>query len=658
MRITLLILSIFCSFISYAQQKEIDSIKQVLPAQEALDQVKSFNELSWYYKNSNLDSALYFAKSALDISRKIESQTAIAASFNSIASVLEAQGHLDSAIFLHTKSLQIKEALKDTIGMANSLNNLGIAYDEIGKYNLSLESYFQALRFYESKSDQPFDVAMVLGNIGIVYKKQKEYPKVLEYYEKALKIYEEVGSSFGITVTKGNISGVLLLTGGYREAISYSEEALEGYKNAGYTRYIPYMLGNIGIAYDSLHQPEKARNYHLEAKDLHMANENWLELSNTLTALASNYRRTNEFIKGISSAKEAYHYAVKIEALDFQAKALLELSKNQSKAGEYKDGLTSLFMYKALNDSLFEETKTKQVFELQTQYETEKKEQQIALQQAEISEQNAKIARSRTLLIASTIFTILIIIIGALWRNRIKKKQQLSLQEALLKAKEAEINATISSQEKERSRYARDLHDGFGQMISVLNMNLKRLEDSPKPDERQNVFDTSSKVIKEMYEELKNICFDLMPQTLVKNGLESALREFSDRVNQSGRLFIEVNVFGLDTRLDQLQEISLFRICQEWINNIMKYGNAEKIILQITKDTNEITLLIEDDGMGFEKQLLTSGKGNGWRNLNTRTNLIQGEIDIETQPGKRGSSLILNAPAIRKTITENTIQVV
>jgi signal transduction histidine kinase len=245
-------------------------------------------------------------------------------------------------------------------------------------------------------------------------------------------------------------------------------------------------------------------------------------------------------------------------------------------------------------------------------------------------------------------------------RNRIKKKQKLVLQEERLNTQEATINATISSQEKERARYARDLHDGFGQMISILNMNLQNLVGDPKPKDRQKVFEESEKVINEMYDELRSICFDLMPQTLVKNGLSSALEEFATRINAVDQIYVETNFFGIEDRLEEIQEISLYRISQEWINNILKYSDASKITLQITRDEDEMNLIIEDDGMGFDKQLLLKSKGNGWRNIQTRTKLIGGEIELDTTSGKKGNTLILNYDIQKISIRrkQNTLETV
>jgi signal transduction histidine kinase len=645
MRLITTLFALHLALCSLSQQKEIDSIKQALPLQSPLDQVASLNELSWYYKNFDLDSSIVLATEALKIGREIESKQAQAQSLSSLANAYEAKGKLDSALLFHKQSNSYLIVINDSLGIAGSLNNQGIVYDQLGNYTSSLKCYFQALRIYENRSDAPYDVAMVLGNIGIVYKKQKEYKKVLEYYQRALEIYTSEGSDFGQTVTKGNIGSVLLLTKDYNQAINYLMEAKTGYEKLGHIRYVPYMLNNLGVANDSLGNSQKARDLFLQAKEQHLTHNNQFELANTLIALASNYRKTRDHDLGIKSADEALGYAQAIQAKEFEIAALKELSKNYSANGQHFEAFEALERRDLLKDEQFEETKTKQIFELQTQYETEKKQQQIELQNAHISQQELRLERNQLFLIFTILAIIFILAIALLQRNRLKKKQQIKLQKAHLDSKEAEINASISSQEKERARYARDLHDGFGQMISILNMNLKNLQNGAKPDERQKVFEASEKVIDEMYKELKNICFDLMPQTLIKHGLESALKEFTDRINQAEKVFVELNVFGLEERLTELQEISIYRISQEWINNILKYSDADKVTLQITKDEVEITLLIEDNGRGFDKSLLEQGKGNGWKNLNTRAKLIKGELELETEVNTKGNVLILNAIA-------------
>jgi len=155
-----------------------------------------------------------------------------------------------------------------------------------------------------------------------------------------------------------------------------------------------------------------------------------------------------------------------------------------------------------------------------------------------------------------------------------------------------------------------------------------------------------------MYGELKGICFDLMPQTLIKNGVVAALEEFASRINIAGKIFVETNFFGIDERLPEINEISIYRICQEWVNNIIKYADADKVTIQLTQDGEEINLIIEDDASGFNKNLLTEGKGNGWKNIQTRANLMQGEVELDTTLGQKGNTLIINALIIKELIEE------
>jgi two-component system, NarL family, sensor kinase len=144
---------------------------------------------------------------------------------------------------------------------------------------------------------------------------------------------------------------------------------------------------------------------------------------------------------------------------------------------------------------------------------------------------------------------------------------------------------------------------------------------------------------------------------LISTGVGEALREFGDRINQSQKICIEISYFNMDEKMSQVQEISLYCISQEWINNIIKYSVAIKIDLQITKDHKEITLLIEDNGIGFDKEILTSGKGNGWKNIISRANLINNVVELDTTPFIRGSTLILNAPTVSQSQDKKSNQI-
>ena len=287
------------------------------------------------------------------------------------------------------------------------------------------------------------------------------------------------------------------------------------------------------------------------------------------------------------------------------------------------------------------------IAELQTRYETEKKEQQIKLQNSQIERQQAELRSGRIITAVLVALIVFIFLTGLLLFKRQKLKQEKLLAQEKAFRREAQLEAAINSQELERKRFARDLHDGFGQMISVLNINLKSLEKNGS--DRYSIFENSTRVLQEMYKELKSICFNLMPETLIKKGVVDALKEFAQRINLTDKVYVTIDSFGVDERLSDVQEINLYRICQEWINNILKYSDATKINLQLTRDESEITLLIEDNGTGFDPKLVTESKGNGWKNIQSRSNLLGGIVELETTPDQKGNALILNIPVTRKT---------
>ena len=531
-------------------------------------------------------------------------------------------GFYDIALLQAQKAYDEFYAINDTSMMIWSMARRGIVFHDIGEYDEGIRVCNQAQNLFNSYSENDANIqAMIWGITAINYDDMGRSDKAVEFYRKILPLAPHLSSDREITRTHNNMGNSLMKLGLLDEAEEHFLINLQKNERDNFRYGIATVKTNLG----------------------------------TIAYKRGDFSQANLLLNEAEKISYEINDAEKILDVLQQKHLMFEIANEPTQSLHY------LKEYYAVKDSLYDLDKQRQIQFLETRFETEKKEQQIALQNAEIDEQKAVIQRNQILLLASVIAIILIVSIALLQRSRLRKKQLLKLQEAQIEAREAEINATISSQEKERSRYARDLHDGFGQMISILNMNLKQLKDRAKPNERQKVFEESAKVIDEMYGELKNICFDLMPQTLIKNGLESALKEFVERVNQVGNLSIELHMFGLDQRLTELQEISLYRISQEWINNILKYSDATKVTLQITKDEDEITLLIEDDGAGFDRSLLTSGEGNGWKNLNTRANLIKGELELETHPETKGNSLIINVPVqvqFQKEVEQNTVEAV
>ncbi|MFT5640356.1 MAG: signal transduction histidine kinase [Cyclobacteriaceae bacterium] len=511
-----------------------------------------------------------------------------------------------------------------------------------GDYEKALNYYLKSIRYYENE-DIPLTIT-IYNLIGTLHKKQGDYGLASNYFKTGLRLskdlnhLEGLGNSLNnlglLSLQKGNIDSALVL---FRRSTAYKISAFD-------TLGLSYNYDNLAQAFSILERKDSAYKYFelaIEFKNLSKERTGKAIVQNNF---AEQLLKEHKLDKAEELFREALLVAKDIGFKDLEDHILLKLSELYEKRGQAALALKTYKSHIDLKDSLFNIERVQVISEIETKYETEKKEQALLTKTEELIYMQIIVV----VLIAVFLLTMTIIF---LQKNRTKLKQERALEVERAKMKQAQIEAAISSQEKERKRFARDLHDGFGQLISVLNLNLATLQNQPA--KRQEVFDNSTEILDQMYKELKDICFNLMPETLIKNGIVDATQEFADRVNAADKIQIETNFFGLEERLTDVQEISLYRITQEWVNNVIKYSDAQNITIQLTKDEEELNLLIEDNGMGFDKSKLTRGSGNGWKNLNSRANLIKGELELDTLVGRRGSTLIVVAPAF--VANQNTI---
>jgi signal transduction histidine kinase len=135
-----------------------------------------------------------------------------------------------------------------------------------------------------------------------------------------------------------------------------------------------------------------------------------------------------------------------------------------------------------------------------------------------------------------------------------------------------------------------------------------------------------------------------MPHTLIHYGLQAALSEMAKRLNAMDKCTFSVTAFAFPERLTELAEISLYRVAQEWTNNIVKYSDAKSVEIQLTGHEQELIILVEDNGTGFDPQTLTNGAGNGWKNILSRLNIIKGTVMVDSTPTRIGTTLTLAIP--------------
>jgi signal transduction histidine kinase len=141
--------------------------------------------------------------------------------------------------------------------------------------------------------------------------------------------------------------------------------------------------------------------------------------------------------------------------------------------------------------------------------------------------------------------------------------------------------------------------------------------------------------------EMRRVAHNMMPEALVKFGLDTALKDFCADINKSGALHVSYQSIGLgNTEIDQTTSITIYRIVQELLNNTMKHASAKNAIVQLSKTNGQIAVTVEDDGKGFDTSVLKGTRGIGWSNIQNRVEFLKGKLDVNSAPDKGTSVLI------------------
>jgi signal transduction histidine kinase len=612
-------------FGALAQRQKIDSLKNLLATNTDSARIRVLNDLSWHYKNIDIDTAMIYAREAVSMARKGGYKNLMAESYNSLGSAKQAADEYDSALSLLQVSIQLKSEIGDSTSIAGVLNNIGIIYDEKGDYDKALGSYFKGLRIAERTGKETMQ-AYILSNIGVVYKKQKQYDKVLTYYSTALELYKKLNSPFGISVTSGNIGSVLIQTFQYEKSITYSQIAKKGYEDLGYVRYVPYTLGNMAIAYDSLHQRKSAEEYYFTAFNQHMTFGNIYEAAYNAKNLVFFYLKNNEVKKANSYAPRAIALATKIGAKEMLRDSHHAMSLIHARLGQYQDAYRQQLKYTSLKDSLFEEGRTKTVLELQVKYETELKERKVSEQKAmlAVNELLLQESNNRELVLAST--SILLVIVGILFYQNQKTRRRKLKQEAHFKLQLAEIKLENEIQQ-DRLRISRELHDNIGSRLLFFYTAIDNLSESPSSGNRDKI-EQLSVFAKNTLHELRRTVWFINKQSVTLDELKLKLTEYFDFLNQSPQLLIHV-VVNADPALVLRSggAEAVFRVAQEAVSNSIKHAQATRIDIRLESiDERRLRLQVVDNGSGFASN--KTHEGNGLKNMNVHAGSIGGAIDV------------------------------
>jgi len=358
------------------------------------------------------------------------------------------------------------------------------------------------------------------------------------------------------------------------------------------------------------------------------------------------YAKLNKPQEGIAISKNALKIATD-NKIDAKLPMIYSsLAANYEAGGNFKEATEVYKKISDLKDSAYANANPKALAEMQTKYETEKKERQIQVQKFRIIRQKFLTGGAIGLLILGGL-------LGYSQYKRYRSRQEIKLKNELMKQQQLATRAVLEAEEKERQRIAKDLHDSIGQMMSAAKMNLSAFESEIKFEdkEQQLAFEKIIQLVDESCKEVRNVSHNMMPNALLKNSLASAIREFIDKLparagTDGDQKSLQVHLYteGLEDRLDSNLETVFYRVIQECVNNVIKHSAATTLDISLIKDKDGITATIEDNGAGFNTSDQEKFNGMGLKNIITRIEYLKGTVEFDSTPGK-GTLVALYVPA-------------
>ncbi|WP_109097700.1 sensor histidine kinase [Aquimarina sp. AU58] len=368
-----------------------------------------------------------------------------------------------------------------------------------------------------------------------------------------------------------------------------------------------------------------------------------------------------QFEKGLLKKSEVLFNNIAITKDDY----LFQLLKTYVHFWKHKiyktkgDSTKSLYFY---NKYLINELRNNQaknlqiVSEFETKYQTAEKEKEIVQLLNTNLKTEASRVKNRNLLIGSLSLILVGSIFVFLVYKNTKRKQRIAEQEREIQIQKTEkllkeqeltaIDAMISGQEKERQRLANELHDNLGSTLATVKLHFQHLQhnrDNPKVEHVEELYTKTNALLDEAYQKVRTIAHEKNSGVMANQGLLPAVKKLGKKVSNGDGLHIEVQGYGLQERLDNTLEISIFRMIQELITNTIKHAAASEIHISLTNHDSLLNIIIEDNGKGFDAKVLPKKEGMGLRNIEKRVEHLQGTFEIDSTIGK-GTNIIINIP--------------
>lgn len=551
---------------------------------------------------------------------------------------------------LHDSEFALNQALKQILVSGPELieaevrAKLSTVAYLVGNHEESLEHAVKAIEIFE-KTGQIVQAGGLYCSIGYQMKR-RDLPKADRFMRIGLRLLEQVNDTAGLTAAYNNYGVIKEMEANLDSAEFYYRKGLELVEVLKDSIGIPFSLNNLGGVHllrgefdSAAHLFDQAYAIRIARNDDYGILEN-LILFGDLNKARSNLTRASSFYQ--KAIKHSYHVGFPY----MRQYCFEQLSQVFEEQGDLDSSLAFQKAYVALKDSLLEEQRTSSLAEMETRFETAQKEKENLLLKQEKQEQQLVVSRQRNWIIALVGASFTILFMGLFLVQRNKQMEAEKRDAAIIDERERGLRSIIQATEDERKRIAKDLHDGIVQSLTGVSLKIQKQasSDGAKQTGLDKELKTTRTTLDDAISEVRGISHQMMPRVLSETGLIPAMEDMLGKSLGNTEIeyaFEHHNVEG--SRFKETLEISLYRIAQELVNNIIKHSQAKAVSVQLLKTRSHLVLIVEDNGKGFEFNDPSSRNGIGLMNITSRAKAIHGEVNYEPSP-EQGTVATIRAP--------------
>lgn len=586
------------------------------------------------------DSAISISSLALQQSMRLKFNPGVSNALNLLGLGLQQKGLLDSAASCFKMAISYAGTGHNYDHLYKLYHNLGNINFNIGKYELYLENNYLALELLSkgNKGISTKDTIALYANMGYVWAKLGVAEQALTMLKVAETIARRTNDTLLLIKTLAREGTAYLVQDSLAKGETILLESLRMAKQHQYHGSSIEILNELGHFYIDVKNPGKAWLYTLEATSIlaRFPESYQYDRLHTFHNLGKLYLDQKEYAKALAILKSTFQKAMDMQQKDMIPHMEADVAEAYAVNGHYPEAFTHMQHYAQLIDTIYKQEKTN-ALQAWMKSRIAEKDRAMVAQQLRIARQQNEL-QVKNFWIGSTILGALLLAgCCIIWIRSFRNKQKLQQSALLQLQQEQEINqlkAQVRGEEQERNRIAQELHDGIASQLWAIKLNVDSLQQQVIHIPDRKSLQAIYAQLNDTTQEVRKTAHNLMPDLLLQEGLATAIASLCEKTQRNTKVEVDFLEFGVIPRMHEEIELSIYRMIQELIQNVLKHGRgANQLLVQLSCIDTLLNITVEDNGAGFEPGQAPD-QGIGLYHIQKRVRAMQGHIDIQSTIGK------------------------